>query len=95
MSFCGKSNATVSADSLLRIYNIKLKHCREDIRSHIESLRNALRELPASTPISIKPFLSGSRLIGSFWTSGYLIACITGPGNPPEDLLGDFKMASK
>ena len=95
MSYCGKSSATVPAHYVLDIYKIKLTLCREDVRSHIESLLNALRELPSSTPISIKPFLGGSRFIGSFWTSGRLIACITNPGKPPENLLEGFKTASK
>ena len=95
MVLCRKSNATPSADSLVRIYTIRLQHCREDIRSHIESLLHGLRALPGSTRISIKPFLSDSRLIGSFWTSGRLIGCITGPPDPPEALLGNVKTATK
>jgi len=53
ISFCGKSNTAVSADSLVRIYSVRLEHCRQDIRSDIESLLSALRELAGSTPIFI------------------------------------------
>jgi hypothetical protein len=95
MSFCGKSNAAVSADSLDHIYSVRLTHCHEGVCSHIEALLSALRKLPGSTPIFTKPFLCDSRLISSFWSSGHLIACITGPPDPPEHLAGDLKSASR
>jgi hypothetical protein len=92
ISFCGKSNTAVSADSLVRIYSVRLEHCRQDIRSDIESLLSALRELAGSTPIFIKPFLGKRRLIGSFWTSERLVGCITGSPDTPAD-LDEFKSA--
>jgi hypothetical protein len=95
MSFCGKSNASVSADSLVRIYTIRLEHCQQGVRSDIESLLNVLRKLPSSTPIFIKPFLGQNRIVASFWTSEQLIACITGPRDAPEDPIAGVKMAAK
>jgi hypothetical protein len=92
ISFCGNSNTGVSADSLVRIYSVRLEHCRQDIRSDIESLLSALRELAGSTPIFIKPFLGKRRLIGSFWTSERLVGCIIGSPDTPAD-LDEFKSA--
>jgi hypothetical protein len=86
MSCCGNSNTAASADSLVGIYSVRLKHCRQDVRSQIESLLSALRELAGSTPIFVRPFLGKRRFIGSFWTSEHLIGCITGPPDTPADL---------
>jgi hypothetical protein len=92
--YFGKSNTAVSADDLIGSYHVRLKHCRQDVRSDIESLLSALRELAGSTPIFVKPFAGNRHFVWAFWTSERVVGCITGRSDTPSDLLDEVKAAA-
>lgn len=100
--FAGSHNSPASntAGELLRIYRMKLDHCRErGIEAHgIMELIESLASRAQGEVIEVRPFVGPQNSVVAFWsTSGDLVGCITVLGRDTESARQnlDFALGKK
>jgi hypothetical protein len=87
--FAGNSDSAASstAGDLLRIYRLRLKHCRQqgiDVPGLVELLES-LGGHSEGTIIQVQPFRGPTRSVIAFWdASCHLVGCVTILGQDPE-----------
>ncbi len=86
--FAGNADgASSTAGGLLRIYEIRQRHCREQgIETYgIAELLDSLSDCGESDLIQGQPFLGPGSSVAAFWdAAGNLLGCITVLGRDPE-----------
>lgn len=100
--FAGNHNSPASntAGELLRIYRMKLDHCRErGIEAHgIAELIESLASRAQSEVIEVRPFIGPQDSVAAFWNAtGDLVGCVTVLGRDTESARQnlDFALGKK
>jgi hypothetical protein len=96
--FAGNRNSPASntAGGLLRIYQLKLDHCREQgIAAHgIAELIESLRGRTQNEVIEVQPFIGPQSSVAAFWdTAGNLVGCVTVLGRDTESARQNLEFA--